>query len=33
MTIEPSSDPVTLRKEIGAILDNVTNRGSLLFFR
>jgi DNA-binding XRE family transcriptional regulator len=32
MTTEPPSDPVTLRKEIGAILDKVTNRGSLLFF-
>ena len=27
------NDPVVLRKEIGAILDKVTNRGSLLFFQ
>jgi len=32
MTTEPPSDPITLRKEINAILDKVTNRGSLLFF-
>jgi DNA-binding XRE family transcriptional regulator len=32
MTTEPPSDPVILRKEISAILDKVTNRGSLLFF-
>jgi hypothetical protein len=32
MTTEPPSDPVSLRKEISAILDKVTNRGSLLFF-
>jgi DNA-binding XRE family transcriptional regulator len=32
MTTEPPSDPVILRKEIAAILDKVTNRGSLLFF-
>jgi DNA-binding XRE family transcriptional regulator len=33
MTTEPPNDPVTLRKEINAILDKVTNRGSLLFFQ
>jgi len=27
------NDPVVLRKEIGAILDKITNRGSLLFFQ
>ncbi len=27
------SDPQTLRREISAILDKVTNRGSLLFFQ
>lgn len=27
------NDPITLRKEINAILDKVTNRGSLLFFQ
>jgi DNA-binding XRE family transcriptional regulator len=32
MTTEPPSDPVVLRMEISAILDKVTNRGSLLFF-
>jgi len=32
MTTEPPSDPVTLRKEISAMLEKVTNRGSLLFF-
>jgi DNA-binding XRE family transcriptional regulator len=31
MTTE-SNDPSVLREEIGAILDKVTNRGSLLFF-
>ena len=33
MTTEPPSDPVALRREINAILDKVTNRGSLLFFQ
>lgn len=31
MTTEPPNDPITLRKEISAILDKITNRGSLLF--
>jgi hypothetical protein len=28
-----TSNPETLRKEINAILDKVTNRGSLLYFQ
>ncbi len=33
MTKTESNDSEVLRKEIGAVLDKVTNRGSLLFFQ